>query len=351
MPSSVIVVGAGPVGLMHGLLERLVNNARVEIYEKRAGYSRSHSIKLDDDAMHELRGLSPALDTIIQQLRPHSSIRDIERTLSAAAARLDGIRVHYGREVAPGDLPGLAAQADKVIIAAGARSQGLAPAHLQETDNGGLLQVKFTGRQQRPPNKAALLLYNFLWYRNYTVFTPRSSVGDGRYQGQAFLSIQPNELVLLQQHDRFTYGRPGGVADLQNSPFPSLQSLGATVASVLESAQATEAQLITVDTKTYKRASVARGNVFHVGDAAAGLPYQQGLSMAYRVAPVLTRSPAAYQGRLDDLYAAYLETTEVKGAYIGLASYVHRNQLFVVALVLVVLIIVGVAYPYLIFSQ
>lgn len=319
----VVVVGAGPVGLLHAISEKEHRPAaRVVVREKRSEYARDHVIRLSDAALAALRRHTKCarFRRLVAGLGGGVRCDELERRL-VAHARSIGVEVRFDDPVT--DLAAL--DGGKVIVAAGARCELLAKPEV-EVDNGAMLQVKFELPMLPPPSKGVTAVLNALVHGGWTTPVMRRGKDGG---AQLFVAIDRHEYNVLRNHA--TFRRPATVEQLEQSAFPTIQDVARTVRRSVDSAGGSAARVVAVDTRSYRRARASAGRVHLVGDAAGGVPFQQSFNMACELVHTLTTQPARYAAKHRETWERYTSEAEVKATGLQVAKFFYRHFWLIVA--------------------
>lgn len=330
----VAVIGAGPVGLTHAIDERLLNHACVTVFEKRDCYVRDHVVHVSDDAIKALIGISSDYDRMVRSFGDTGiPIKTLEKEL-LVYARSIGITVLFSTPIA--SLKQLHSF-DKIIVAAGVGCHGstLAPNPSIVVDNGALLQIKFTLTDTKAPkSRWQTALDNFLWHVGYTtrIYWKRGST-----QAQLFVAMDRDQYNSVR--DIATFRHPATLDQLESHSYALVRAMGRMARKALMSAHGVNEKVVAVDTRSYRLGRVQRDNVWWVGDAAGGVPYQQSLNMALQMVRVVTREPETYAVRYAEHWENHNDLAMLKADYIRVANWVCRNRTSLLLCVVVVLML------------
>lgn len=321
----IIVIGAGPVGLLSACLLKLQHHA-VTVYDKRSKSGRSHNLKINDDVISaiinkvNLHGGNRELTRILKTWGKSSgntvNILDIETSLSEIATDM-GVVIHRGITISNFDK----LRCDVIIGADGSKSA--VRSHYFEnriTDVhtvGYLAQLKYqTPGATRPRQQISAMSYSFInGLSGSDIVVDFESLAPSndtlRKTGTLHIPITKDLYDVLTADGRGTYTTPWTRAEISKLQHQQAQKLSRIINRYNFSLQwrggwLEDAKITTLPLTIYRSEKVAAtvdGKLIRlVGDASSGMVYERGLNKGW--AEVLQCIDSLYNTSGDD-YETY----------------------------------------------
>lgn len=357
--------GAGPVGLILGILLYLTDNRRIiNIYEKRLSYHRDQNLSIDkntiDNILECLNDKPKDFIEIIQKWSGESVlISEIEEDLTKYINNNTNVKIHRGMSV-----PDLKDKHDVCLIGADGAHSDVRKKYfgnllMDEHITGYLVQVKFkTNRQTKNRKKISAIAYSMI--NSVTGsdialdFETLGCKNQNTYKnGTLHIPVNKNIYDKLNRDNKGSFKNPWKCNELKNIKNQNIEKLLNIIDRYRFSLSCRGGNMIdekitTLPLKVYRSVTVAKmfnkNYIFLVGDASSGLVYQRGLNKGWIESTYLIQclnylkpDTEKYNNLYKTLYHNELEQIFKKASKI---SNVNKSLTIISLIILIILFII-----------